>query len=119
MTATWSRDDAGRPDQWHAGNFRRDWANGDTLKDSETDHTFTGFGGEAMVFDGETPVYRLTASPECRDLHVFTPAGETFYCLEPVTDRPDPFHEQPLRIHSLPPGEKLAAWMTLTPLLPF
>ncbi len=102
----WSRDAHGRPEVWHAGNFRRDWPSGDTLKDSETDHTFTGFGGEATVFDGERPVYRMTASPECRDIHVYTPAGADFYCLEPVTDRPDPFNEKPLRIRALAPGRR-------------
>lgn len=109
----WSRDAEGRPDHWHAGNFRRDWGSGDTLADSETDHTFTGFGGEALVRNGDRPLYRLTASPEMRDIHVYTPVGADFYCLEPVSDRPDPFNEQPLRIRILAPGETVAAWMMI------
>ncbi len=109
----WSRDAHGRPDQWRKGHFHRDWAAGEGLAGSETDHTFTGFGGEATVFDGERPLLRLMASREMRDIHIYTPSEANFYCLEPVSDRPDPFNEKPLRIRSLLPGESLSAWMTV------
>ncbi len=109
----WSRDENGRPDRWHEWHLNRDWIGGNGLEGSATDHTFTGFSGEAMVSDGARPLYRMTASPEMRDIHVFTPQGADFYCIEPVSDRPDPFNEHPLRIRTLQPGESLAAWMAV------
>lgn len=49
------------------------------------DHAFTGFGGAASVAGFGTTV-RL--STDASILHVFAPAGENYFCLEPATHRP-------------------------------
>jgi aldose 1-epimerase len=58
------------------------------LPDQTLDHSFTGFGGEACVVD-DGGVVQLTS--DAPFLHVYAPAGENFFCLEPVSHLPGLF----------------------------
>lgn len=56
------------------------------LPDETLDHTFAGFGGEAIISGAGGAVLRLKSDAPA--LHVFAPAGEAYFCLEPVTHLP-------------------------------
>lgn len=56
------------------------------LPDETLDHSFAGFGGEAIISGAGGAVIRLKSDAPA--LHVFAPAGEAYFCLEPVTHLP-------------------------------
>lgn len=55
---------------------------GDVLPPDTIDRSFPGFQGEALIRDA-AGVIRMTSDAAL--LHVYAPAGEDFFCLEPVT----------------------------------
>jgi aldose 1-epimerase len=61
-----------------------------SLPDETLDHSFTGFGGAAVIADGPAAVRLITQAPT---LHLYAPRGETFFCLEPITHLPGAFLE--------------------------
>lgn len=83
------------------------------------DNCFSGWTQRArLAWPGRA--LELTASPELTHLHVYAPAEGDFFCLEPVSHRPDaingPAGERgAMRI--LRPGEVLSAWMRLAPIV--
>ena len=110
----WATDEARRPQARADGSYRKDWLAGDDFNDTvDTDHTHFGFAGEAVLTDPDLPTLTLTADPTCDNLHVYAPAGGDFACVEPVTDRADPFGETPLQIRILAPEEELSIWMEI------
>ncbi|MGI9336359.1 MAG: aldose 1-epimerase [Gammaproteobacteria bacterium] len=57
------------------------------------DHAFTGFGGVADIEWPERKLkVRLRASPLLGFLVVYTPPGEDFFCVEPVSNCTDAFN---------------------------
>jgi len=74
------------------------------------DNCHTGWTGEASVELGVTHL-RLAASPELAFLQVYTPPGEAWFCVEPVSHRPDALNAaDPLGegVRVLAPGVTLA-----------
>lgn len=69
------------------------------------DHCFSGWDGGAVVRWPQLTL-RLRA-PECRFLHIYTPPGKSFFCVEPQSDAPGALgREGQARI--LAPGERFA-----------
>jgi aldose 1-epimerase len=100
-----------------------DWA-ADTAVTSRSliDHCHTNWPGQADI---ALPVrglkVRMTASPNLHFLHIYSPPGEDYFCVEPVSHRPDAVNAiAPLEegVVSLHPGGRLSATMRLqvTPL---
>ncbi len=111
----WATDEKLRPLKAVDGLFRKHWGKGDDLIDPKTiDTSFFGFKGQATITEPGKPTIHLTASSMCRNVHLYCPAGEDFFCVEPVTDRADPFSEDPLRIKQLMPGETHTIWMEIS-----
>lgn len=52
------------------------------------DHCFSNFGGEVAIIGDKVTIGLKSAAPF---LHVYAPAGEEFFCLEPVTHAPGGF----------------------------
>jgi aldose 1-epimerase len=77
------------------------------------DHCYDGWTGEARIEDADG-VVQIAASPVCAGLHVFTPSGQDYVCLEPVTHRPDAVNGAPGDMPVLGPGETAEIWMTVT-----
>lgn len=77
------------------------------------DHSYAGFGGEALIIGADGAV-KLTADTPI--LHMFAPQGEDNFCLEPVSHAPGGFTD--LTNHyggrALAPGETLSISMTLS-----
>ena len=102
----WHRSVDGYPDRWVGEGFDKDWHTACPVPGTVlTDHTFTGFAGDAVILRGAEPKVRVRADSHCGNLHVFIPPGDTFFCIEPASNRPDPFNERPQRLQVLQPGE--------------
>jgi aldose 1-epimerase len=76
------------------------------------DNCFAGWDGEAhAVWASDAPALRIEAEAPFRHLIVYTPPGQDFFCVEPVSHMNDPINrmdstaDNGLRI--LAPGETL------------
>lgn len=97
------------------GPWRSDWAAGAPTAVSELiDNCYTGWNGVAALTGPDGAVTTLTASPDCRWLHVYSPPGADFVCAEPVANRPDPFNGEDSGIRVLAPGETASVWMNVS-----
>ena len=87
------------PDLWnHAG--------GKPVGSAPLDNCFSGWDGHAELDLGATKV-TIEASKAFRHLQVYTPEGQDFFCVEPVTHRPNGVNAIN-GITVLPPGETLS-----------
>jgi aldose 1-epimerase len=84
--------------------------NGLDVNSVRLDNCFSGWDGIAHLDFGAV---RLTieASDAFRHLQVYTPHGEDFFCLEPVTHRPDAINTANA-MTALPAGETLSGSVT-------
>jgi len=74
-----------------------DWSNGLALADAPfVDHAYAGWTGQA-VLDGGSRWVMLSADAPAHWTQVYAPLGADFFCVEPVTHRPD--------AHNAPAGE--------------
>ena len=70
------------------------------------DHGFSGWDGVARL---RWPDHTVTVrSSDCRFLHVYTPAGRDFFCVEPQTAPPGALTRNAREAAVVPPGERLA-----------
>jgi len=107
----WLIDDAFLPTEPAPADRLGDWAAGETVeRTSLIDNSYEGWSGTATISrdDGDL---RL-AGTNTPFLHVFTPPGEAYFCVEPVTAMPDAFNRAVPAV--LQPGESHAITMTLT-----
>ncbi len=107
----WLIDDAFLPTKPAPADRLGDWAAGETVeRTSLIDNSYEGWSGTATILrdDGDL---RL-AGTNTSFLHVFTPPGEPYFCVEPVTAMPDAFNRAVPAV--LQPGESHAITMTLT-----
>ena len=83
-----------------------DFRNGLAVDAEALDNCFSGWDGRALLNLG-TVGMRIEASPAFGHLQVYTPPGQNFFCVEPVTHRPDAInHVGGMTV--LSPGETLA-----------
>lgn len=113
VTGVWMIDGDCLPTRHVEGPWRSDWAAGASTAVSELiDNCYTGWDGVAVLSAPGGASTTLTASPQCRWLHVYSPPGADFVCAEPVANRPDPFNGEDGGIQTLAPGETASVWMT-------
>ncbi|GAB4533034.1 MAG: aldose 1-epimerase [Amphiplicatus sp.] len=84
-----------------------DFARPAPLPESDVDHSFAGFSGEAVV---ETDGLVLRLRSDAPILHLYAPAGADFFCLEPVSHRPGDFGRDMLE-----PGAQMRLSLRLSP----
>ena len=114
VTGVWMVDADCLPTTHVNGAWRSDWAAGAPTAVSELiDNCYTGWNGTATLSAPGGVGTVLTASPECRWLHVYSPPDADFVCAEPVANRPDPFNGEDSGIVVLAPGESTAVWMAV------
>lgn len=99
-----------------------DWSSGaEVTTGSFVDHCHTGWDGEARIgLASGGPALRLTASPELGFLHIYAPPGRDFFCVEPVSHRPDAINADDPEgegVRVLPAAATLTVWMRLQPLV--
>jgi aldose 1-epimerase len=115
VTGVWMIDDECLPTTHVDGAWRSDWAAGaPTAASGLIDNCYTGWNGAATLSAPEGASTVVTASPECRWLHVYSPPGADFVCAEPVANRPDPFQGEDSGIMTLAPGETASVWMIVS-----
>ena len=94
-----------------------DWRTGAPLaQPGLIDHCHVGWRGPARIELGDGLVVTLSASANLGWLHVYSPPGEDFFCVEPVSCRPNAVNAQnPMQegVCVLPSGETAAAAMTI------
>ncbi len=78
------------------------------------DHSFTSFGGEAIVHGEGAPIRFASDAPI---LHVYAPAREDYFCLEPVTHLPGELTESASGFGGrvLSPREEMRLTMAIGP----
>lgn len=86
-------------------------------RDSLIDHSFTGWRRSASVdIPASALGVRLTASPALGVLHVYSPPGQGYCCIEPVSHLPDALNQHgpgAAGLQILEPGETFEVSMTL------
>lgn len=99
----------------------RDPGRGLSVDRTALDNAFVGWDGDAVVAWPEWRVQlRLATQGPLGTLVVYTPPGEAFFCVEPVSHITDAFNlaaagRTDTGMLSLLPGESVGATLTLTP----
>ena len=84
------------------------------LEDTGLDHCFSGWGGRATIFwPGSGVCVKYECDPVFTHLIVYTPQGEDFFAVEPVTNCNDAFNlaeagQEGTGVRVLEPGESLS-----------
>lgn len=115
VDGVWMIDQDVLPTVHHQGVWGPDWVHGAGVEGRATliDHCYTGWNQRAELTASGLPTTTITASPECRWLHIYAPPGEDFYCVEPCASRPNPFGEGETGMVTLAPGQSHAVWMEI------
>lgn len=115
-TGVWLTDKREIPERIAAPDAVADWKNGLALAEAPfVDHAYAGWTGEAVLDGGGRRVVMQADGADWTQ--VYAPVGANFFCVEPVTHRPDvlnaPSGEQG-GLARLLPGEGLKLVMRLT-----
>lgn len=89
------------PDAWDHGAGR-------AIGSLDLDHCFTGWD-RSVRLEGPALGLELRAGPETGHLQVYTPRGQDFFCVEPVSHMPDAINRPAHPMHVLGPGESMQA----------
>ena len=83
------------------------------VEDLDVDHGFYGWNGTAEIsWPARSVGLTLSAAPALNFLVVYTPPGQNYFCVEPVSHLPDAANwqdDQPNGWHAIKPGEALRA----------
>jgi aldose 1-epimerase len=95
-----------------------DWSANPLLADAQgMDHCHTGFKGPAVITWPHAHLQLSVTAPEWMHwLQIYVPRDKDYFCLEPVSHMPDPFHQSrpgPTGIVSVEPGKTFAGWMEI------
>ncbi|WP_269713330.1 aldose 1-epimerase [Caulobacter sp. NIBR2454] len=115
VRGVWMIDDEVMPTDWRPMGWGPDWRTGVAVESGVfVDNSYTDWGGVAVLSGRDRPSVRLEGSSNCPWLHVFAPVGGGFVCVEPVSNRPDPFNGEDSGIQVLAAGEAMTVSMRLT-----
>lgn len=120
LEGVWLTDDECLPTRLTQGTHFGQWSRGDELAREElVDHCHTGWPGVAEILLPEEGLrLALTASRALRWLHIYSPPGKDFFCVEPVSQMPNAVNRSaPPALTGqklLGPGERLEAQVTLS-----
>jgi aldose 1-epimerase len=106
LPRVWLADSAALPVDETATPADWSFAAGRAVQAVALDHGFSGWDGVARL---RWPDHSVTVrSPDCRFLHVYTPAGRDFFCVEPQTAAPGTLSRNPREAAIVAPGERVA-----------
>ncbi|MFN7128436.1 MAG: aldose 1-epimerase [Brevundimonas sp.] len=115
-TGVWLTDAREIPERLATPDAVADWSGGLALAEAPfVDHAYAGWNGDAVLeSDGRRVVMRAEGAEWAQ---VYAPVGADFFCVEPVTHRPDVLNApsgEPGGLARLLPGEGLTLVMRLT-----
>lgn len=106
LPRVWLADSAALPVDETATPADWSFASGRPVQAVALDHGFSGWDGLARL---RWPDHTVTVrSSDCRFLHVYTPAGRDFFCVEPQTAAPGALTRNPREAAIVAPGERVA-----------
>ena len=112
----WLTDARDIPERLAAVQSITDWSDGLALADAPfVDHAYVGWTGEAVMDGGDRRVVMAADAP-ARWTQVYAPMGVDFFCVEPVTHRPDALNapaDEPTGTTRLAPGQTLSLAMRI------
>lgn len=120
LEGVWLTDEESLPVRLAHGTRFGQWGRGDEVARTELiDHCHTGWPGVAEILLPEERLrLALTASRAMHWLHIYSPPGKDFFCIEPVSHMPNAINRSaPSAITGqklLPPGERFDARITLS-----
>jgi len=91
------------------------------IPNSNLDNVFTGFSGNAIITWPEWKAKAdITSSPNCKFIVVYSPQGQSYFCLEPVTHITDAINMSNEGVDNtgvvtLNPQEKMTVSMCISP----
>ncbi|MBZ5763234.1 hypothetical protein LAV84_27180 [Rhizobium sp. VS19-DR104.2] len=90
------------------------------LPDSDIDHGFGGWTGEAHYsWEAADGAWSLAFSSDCSDYIIYAPAKATFFCFEPTSHKPSPGQAGELDgLVMLEPGQSLDRFASFTVMVP-
>jgi len=121
VDGVWLTDDEIMPTAWCELPTNWNLPKGSLVAEMASDNLFTGWDGRARIIWPEHGVgLTIRASGNLGYLVVFTPPGENFFCVEPVSHCTDAFNRtedqaKDQGVVVLPPGGDIAAGMRLQP----
>lgn len=112
VTAVWAASDASIPDETEALCAETDIRCVRPVSELNLDNAFsTTTGAVCLRWPTDGKRVRMTSDPLFQTLIVYTPAGEPYFCVEPVSHAPNavnsPQGAEVTGLHTLPPGETL------------
>lgn len=123
VSHVWEYDEAALPTQRIVCPEKWDLGTGKDITDLNCDTVFEGWNGRARIAWPDAEVCIAMEADRILDrLVVYTPLGQDFFCVEPVSHMTDAFnraadgmpaHETGMRI--LAPGESLSTWVRFVP----
>jgi aldose 1-epimerase len=120
VEGVWLTDEEFLPVRLAHGTRFGQWGRGDELvREDLIDHCHTGWPGVAEILLPEERLrLALTASRALRWLHIYSPPGKDFFCVEPVSQMPNAVNRSAppaMTGHKLlAPGERLDVRVTLS-----
>ena len=120
LEGVWLTDEESLPTRLAQGTHFGQWSRGDEVARQElVDHCHTGWPGVAEILLPEAGLLlALTASRALRWLHLYSPPGKDFFCVEPVSQMPNAVNRSaPPAVTGqklLGPGERLEARVMLS-----
>ena len=120
VDGVWLTDEEFLPVRLAPGTRFGQWDRGDEVARTELiDHCHTGWSGAAEIVLPEKRLrLALTASRALRFLHIYSPPGKDFFCVEPVSHMPNAVNRSaPAAITGhelLAPAERFEARVTLS-----
>lgn len=111
-TGVWTTGGASLPDRHIVVPAGWDHSAGRAIGSVALDHCFTGWDGRATL-TGRDLALTLLATPNLPFVQVYTPEGQDYFCVEPVSHMPDAINRpgHPMRV--LAPDESMEAEITL------
>jgi aldose 1-epimerase len=108
----WLTDENQIPNEPVAADHFGDWAAGASISEAGfIDHCYEGWDGLATL-ERSGRIVRVSAKG-ARDLHLYHPRGESFCCLEPVSQLPDAFNRADGVFDVVPVGGSVALMMRI------
>lgn len=121
LPAVWLSDDSLIPTEKVAVPDRWNFKDGRVLDDVTVDANFTGWDGYSTITWPDRPVsLEVTASPELRNIVIYVPPGEDYFCFEPVSHENNAMNRASetwgeTGVQTLEPGNTLTASITFRP----